>query len=388
MTNKNSTYKRLGDYIREINVRNKDLSVTKLMGINIDKYFMPSVANVIGTDMSNYKVVANGQFACNLMHVGRDEKIPVALNTEDPIIVSPAYFVFEVCDDSLLPEYLELSLRNPEFDRNAWFHTDGDVRGGMDKEGMKDLLIPVPSLEEQRSIVSRYKAIETRISNNKQTIAKLEEAAQALYRKMFVDDVDVENLPDGWRMGCLGEVAEIKGGKRLPLGTSLTKEKNKHPYIKIADMKGGRFIALDNNFEYVSDEVVYNQISRYIVHTSDILLSIVGTIGIVSIVDDSLNGANQTENCVKITKFKDNLLVSFTYQYLVSNKGQSNIEQATVGAVQKKLPLYNIQSLPILIPNDDQLKKFNGVITPIASYIKRLTIEQNKLTEMLSLVMA
>ncbi|MEE0084497.1 MAG: restriction endonuclease subunit S, partial [Paludibacteraceae bacterium] len=218
MTNKNSTYKRLGDYIREINVRNKDLSVTKLMGINIDKYFMPSVANVIGTDMTNYKVVANGQFACNLMHVGRDEKIPVALNTGDSIIVSPAYFVFEVCDDALLPEYLELSLRNPEFDRNAWFHTDGDVRGGMDKEGMKDLLIPVPPLEEQRSIVSRYKAIETRIANNKQTIAKLEEAAQALYRKMFVDDVDVENLPDGWRMGCLGEVCSKIGSGSTPKG--------------------------------------------------------------------------------------------------------------------------------------------------------------------------
>lgn len=213
MTNNNSTYKRLGDYIREVNIRNKDLSVTKLMGINIDKHFMPSVANVIGTDMTNYKVVANGQFACNLMHVGRDEKIPVALNTEDSIIVSPAYFVFEVCNETLLPEYLELSFRNPEFDRNAWFHTDADVRGGMDKDGMKDLLIPVPPIEEQRSIVSRYQAIQNRIENNKKTIAKLEEAAQALYRKMFVDGIDVENLPEGWRMGTLGDIYEFQYGK-------------------------------------------------------------------------------------------------------------------------------------------------------------------------------
>ena len=92
-------YKRLGDYIREIDVRNRDLSVTELMGININKHFMPSVANVIGTDLSNYKIVSKMQFACNLMHVGRDEKIPMAMLTEDsPIIVSPAYFVFAVID--------------------------------------------------------------------------------------------------------------------------------------------------------------------------------------------------------------------------------------------------------------------------------------------------
>ena len=89
--------KRLGNYIREVNLRNRDLKVTKPMGINIDKYFMPSVANVIGTDLSVYKLVAKKQFACNLMHVGRDERIPMAMLTDNnPIIVSPAYFVFEV----------------------------------------------------------------------------------------------------------------------------------------------------------------------------------------------------------------------------------------------------------------------------------------------------
>ena len=104
----NTTYHRLGDYIREVNVRNRDLKVTKPMGINIDKHFMPSVANVIGTDLSNYKMVHKKQFACNLMHVGRDEKIPMAMMTEDEtIIVSPAYFVFEIIKtDMLLPEYL------------------------------------------------------------------------------------------------------------------------------------------------------------------------------------------------------------------------------------------------------------------------------------------
>ena len=203
--------KRLGDYIREVDVRNRDLEVTKLMGINIGKYFMPSVANVIGTDLSNYKIVGKGQFACNLMHVGRDEKIPIALlYTNERIIVSPAYWVFEVSNTTqLLPDYLMLWFRRNEFDRNAWFYTDSDVRGGMSKEALMDMTLPIPPIEQQQKIVSEYEAITRRIRLNEQIIAKLEETAQTLYRKMFVDGIDKENLPEGWRMGTLGEICEI-----------------------------------------------------------------------------------------------------------------------------------------------------------------------------------
>ena len=204
-------YKRLGDYIREVDVRNRDLEVTKLMGINIGKYFMPSVANVIGTDLSNYKIVGKGQFACNLMHVGRDEKIPIALlDTNERIIVSPAYWVFEVSNTTqLLPDYLMLWFRRNEFDRNAWFYTDSDVRGGMSKEALMDMTLPIPPIEQQQKIVAEYEAITRRIRLNEQIIVRLEETAQALYRKMFVDGIDKENLPEGWRMGTLGEIAKI-----------------------------------------------------------------------------------------------------------------------------------------------------------------------------------
>ena len=203
-------YKRLGDYIREVNVRNRELKVTKPSGINIDKYFMPSVANVIGTDLSVYKLVTKMQFACNLMHVGRDEKIPMAMHLDDtPIIVSPAYFVFEVVEpDVLLPEYLMMWFRRPEFDRNAWFYTDADVRGGMDKNALLDMRFPIPSVTRQREIVSEYETLTNRIRLNNQMIHHLEATAQALYRKTFVDNIDKENLPEGWRMGTLGEVVE------------------------------------------------------------------------------------------------------------------------------------------------------------------------------------
>ena len=211
--------KRLGDYIRSVDVRNRDLKVTRLMGINIEKRFMPSVANVVGTDLSNYKVVSKGQFACNLMHVGRDEKIPVALQKDDePIIVSPAYVVFEVVDTNvLLTEYLMMWFSRSEFDRNAWFYTDGDVRGGMDRDALFDMQIPVPAIEKQREIVDEYNTLATRIETNKKLIATLEQTAQTLYRHTFVDNIDPNNLPDGWRMGTLGEIAEFGNGKLTEL---------------------------------------------------------------------------------------------------------------------------------------------------------------------------
>ena len=211
-------YKRLGDYIREVNVRNRELKVTKPMGINIDKHFMPSVANVIGTDLSTYKLVSRMQFACNLMHVGRDEKIPMAMLTEDKtIIVSPAYFVFEVIESNvLLPQYLMMWFRRKEFDRNAWFYTDADVRGGMSKEALLDMQLPIPSITRQREIVSEYETLTNRIRLNNQMIQYLETTAQALYRKTFVDNIDKENLPEGWRIGTIGELFELQRGFDLP----------------------------------------------------------------------------------------------------------------------------------------------------------------------------
>lgn len=207
--------KRLGDYIRPVDVRNRDLKVTDLRGINIEKKFMPSVANVIGTDLSNYKVVSKGQFACNLMHVGRDEKIPVALQRdESSIIVSPAYVVFEVVDTNiLLTEYLMMWFSRSEFDRNAWFYTDGDVRGGMDREALFDMQIPIPSIEKQREIAAEFNTLQNRIETNKKLIATLEQTAQALYKHTFVDNIDPNNFPEGWRMGTLGEVCSFKYGK-------------------------------------------------------------------------------------------------------------------------------------------------------------------------------
>ena len=209
-------YKRLGDYIREVNVRNRELKVTKLVGLTIDKAFIPSVANVIGTDLSNYKVIRREQFACSLMQVSRDGKMPVAMFEEDEAIMSPAYPMFEVIDKTmLLPQYLMMWFSRSEFDREASYYAVGGVRGSLTWEDFCNMRLPVPSIERQREIVSEYETLTNRIHLNEQMIQHLEATAQALYRKMFVDGIDKENLPEGWRMGTIAELAEIKNGKAI-----------------------------------------------------------------------------------------------------------------------------------------------------------------------------
>jgi len=165
-----SNYKSLGELVRLVDERNKNLITDNLLGINIDKHFMQSVANVIGTDLSKYKLVKNKYFACNPMHVGRDERLPIALYSEKlPSIVSPAYFVFEIIDESIInSEYLMLWFRRKEFDRECWLKTDGSVRGGITWDDLCRIEIPVPNILEQLKTVNDYKAIENRIKFKKQ----------------------------------------------------------------------------------------------------------------------------------------------------------------------------------------------------------------------------
>lgn len=206
-------YKRLGDYIREVNVRNRELKVTKLVGLTIDKAFIPSVANVIGTDLSNYKVIQREQFACSLMQVSRDGKMPVAMFEEDEAIMSPAYPMFEVVDKTvLMPQYLMMWFSRSEFDREASYYAVGGVRGSLTWEDFCNMKLPIPSITRQREIVSEYETLTNRISLNNQMIQHLEATAQALYRKTFVENIDKENLPEGWRMGTLEDLGEIIGG--------------------------------------------------------------------------------------------------------------------------------------------------------------------------------
>lgn len=209
-------YKSIGNYIHLIDNRNTDLECTKLVGLTVEKKFIPSVANIIGTDLSKYKVIKKNQFACSLMQVSRDGKMPVAMFREDSAIMSPAYPMFEVNDEKeLMPEYLEMYLSRSEFDREAVFYAIGGVRGSLEWSDFCDMQLPVPPIEEQRRIVSEYQTVEHRIANNEALIQKLEETAQAIYHHTFVEGIDEENLPEGWRKGCLEDIANFSNGKAI-----------------------------------------------------------------------------------------------------------------------------------------------------------------------------
>lgn len=326
-----SSYKRLGDYIQEVSIKNTDLKVNNLIGVSIDKKFIRSVANTIGVDMSTYKIIQKSQLACKLMSVGRDEKLPVDLYIdEEPSLVSSAYYVFEPKDNNILmPEYLKMWLFRSETDRFVGYVSGGDVRGGISWDTFCDIPIKIPTIEKQQEIVNEYHTIQNRINLNNQLIAKLEETAQTIYKQWFVNEIDLENLPNGWKIMTLGGLCTIKGGKRLPKGEELNDLKDGRPYIKVADMKETKFLVFDNKIQFVNDQI-QKQISRYIVNTDDLIISIVGTIGVINIIDSSLNNANLTENCIKINNFKY-LNSKYLYHYLNSDTGKRIIEERIVG---------------------------------------------------------
>lgn len=209
--------------------------------------------------------------------------------------------------------------------------------------------------------------------------------AQAIFKSWFVDfepfqDVEfVESelglIPKGWKVVSIGSICDVKGGKRLPKGKNLIQIANKHPYIRVRDLNNTLFAYLDKEYGYVDDET-QKSIARYIVFTNNVLISIVGTIGLIVKVHPSLNKANLTENCVKLINLK---IVTPDYLFLLSNAGQESLKKGTIGAVQAKLPIKNIQSLPLLLPPNSVINQFQSIVGDT------LTLVSNNLTENCSL---
>ena len=178
-----SNYKRLGDYIRQVDVRNKDDERYDLLGVSVEKCFISSIANTVGTDWHNYKIIKKGQFCYIPDTSRRGDKIGIAHLTDREIgLVSAVYTVFEVWNKELVPEYLMLWFKRPEFDRYARYHSHGSVREIFDWEEMCNVELPVPPIEEQEKIVNGYQKIESRIALKKKINENLENQALGLYR--------------------------------------------------------------------------------------------------------------------------------------------------------------------------------------------------------------
>lgn len=353
-----SDYKRLGNYIREVDVRNRDLAVTQLVGLTIDKAFIPSVANVIGTDLSNYKVIRNKQFACSLMQVSRDQKIPVAIFKGTAAIMSPAYPMFEVIDEQeLMPEYLMMWFARKEFDREASFYAVGGVRGSLTWEDFTNMTLPVPSIERQRAMVAEYETLSRRIGLNRSMIAQQEATAQTLYRKMFVDDIDPEHLPAGWRMGTLGEIADFAYGK-MP---------DKSISGDIPIYSGYGIVGYTNMCMYDKQHIIV--IARGDAGSGKIVLS---------------PPKFFLTNLAIAILLKNNEIKNYLY-YCLLNSDTSSLRS---GSAQAQVTINSLQMFEIIIPSFDICCGFGNYIEPINKQKQILLAENIKLTELQSLLLA
>ena len=312
-----SDYKRLGDYIREVDVRNRDLAVTNLLGLSMTKQFRPSTSNIVGVDLSKYKVVNNNVFAFDPMSVIRVHKVPIALNeTDSPIIVSPAYITFESIDVDLLnPQYLMMWFRRAEFDRYADFKSDSSVRGGYNWDELCETMVCIPSIERQRAMVSEYETLSRRISLNRSMIGHLEATAQTLYRKMFVEGIDPEHLPHGWRVGTIKDLGNVIGGATPQTGNASFWCDNGIPWLSPADLskQGMKFIS--KGAKDIT-EVGYKSCSTKLLPANSVLFSSRAPIGLMAINTQELCTNQGFKSIVPHT----NIGTAYVYYYLSSIK--------------------------------------------------------------------
>ena len=377
-----SNYKAIGELVERVDERNRDASITTLIGVSIDKKFIPSVANVIGTDLTNYKVIRKFDFAVSLMQVSRDEKIPVACQKEyEAAIMSPAYPIFRVKDtEIILPEYMEMWFMRSEFDREASFVAVGGVRGSMPWEEFAKLKLPVPTIEEQRKIVDRYNVITDRIALKKQINDNLEATIQAAFDKAFHDAgvslpetiIKQNKVPQGWTDATVGDFASVQTG---PFGSQLHNEdyvESGTPIITVEHMDG-KYIA-HRNLPLVSQNDV-DRLRKYDLHTGDIVFSRVGSVDRAVMVSQHEDGWLFSGRCLRVRPYDPN-----TGSYFLWWFNQPVIRQlVTASAVGATMPSINtsiLNSIRIVFPQKDIVTQFckmaDGLIEIIATNLEEI----------------
>ena len=343
-----SNYEPLGKHIRLVDYRNSEEITSTVLGISIDKEFMPSVANVIGTDLSRYKLISKGLFACNPMHVGRDERLPIALYEKDnAAIVSPAYFMFEIIDrDVLNEEYLMMWFRRPEFDRECWFMTDGSVRGGITWDDLCRIKLPVPSYERQCEIVESYRAITDRIALKRAENDNLANTEQAILVETVINNHTVPTA-----LGDLVDFIDGDRGKNYPTFDEFTST-GYCLFLNASNVTSTGFNF--DNCMFVSEEkdklMNKGHLSPY-----DIVLTSRGTIGNVALYDKHIKYENARINSgmLIIRPKTKRLSPYFIYALLKSSYMKAAVERFKSGSAQPQLPIKDLQKITFEIPESD-----------------------------------
>lgn len=374
-----SNYDVLGNYIRLIDTRNKDTVTHKVMGINIDKFFMPSVANVIGTDLSKYKLITKGKFACNPMHVGRDERLPVALYEEvEPALVSPAYFMFEVIDNNILDEnYLMMWFRRAEFDRICWLHTDGSVRGGITWDDICRMEIPVPDIDEQRKIVEAYKIVDERIKLKRKINDNLAATLDTLFCKLYEQLSDDDSV-------SLDTVCSLASSKRVFADdyseTGIPFYRGKEITLK----QSGKPITEPL---YIEKEHFTSLKEKYGIPTKgDILITAVGTIGNSYFVRDE-EFYFKDGNIIWLKDFKRNLNY-FIYDFMQTKIFKQMLDGICIGSTQTALTIVALSNLQIKLPKKSFLDEYTKQSIAVRTQIELNTDEISYFYELQSILLA
>lgn len=343
-----SNYKAIGELVERVDERNRDASITTLIGVSIDKKFIPSVANVIGTDLTNYKVIRKFDFAVSLMQVSRDEKIPVACQKEyEAAIMSPAYPIFRVKDtEIILPEYMEMWFMRSEFDREASFVAVGGVRGSMPWEEFAKLKLPVPTIEEQRKIVDRYNAITDRIALKKQINDNLANTKQAI----LVETIG-KNQTMPTTLGELVDFIDGDRGKNYPTFDEFTST-GYCLFLNASNVTSTGF-----NFDacmFVTEEKDKSMNKGHL-SLNDIVLTSRGTLGNVALYDKHIGFENVRINSgmLIIRPKTKRLSPHFIYALLKSSYMKAAIERFKSGSAQPQLPIKDLQKIVFEIPESD-----------------------------------
>lgn len=371
-----SKYKKLGQYIKEVNIRNTDLKVERLLGVSVKKVFIPSIANTVGTNFKSYKTVKKNQFVYIADTSRRGDKIGLALLEDyDIAIVSQAYTVFEIRDIKLLdPEYLMMWFRRTEFDRYARFKSHGSVREAFDWDEMCDVKLPVPSIETQRAIVAEYNTVQNRIHLNEQLIQKLEETAQTIYREWFVEfefpdengkpyksnggemiESEIGEIPKDWEINEITSICDITSSKRI-----FEKEYKKKgiPFYR------GKEITLKKSGEVISD-LIYISVERYneLIKSygkpskGDILMTAVGTIGSSYMVDEE-EFYFKDGNVIWFKNFKQKDINFFLYDFMQTDQFSNIINEITIGSTQSAITIKTFGQQKLVFPEDRILKRY------------------------------
>lgn len=373
-----SNYDILGNHIRLIDTRNRESITDRVLGINIDKFFMPSVANVIGTDLSKYKLITKGKFACNPMHVGRDERLPVALYDEEkPAIVSPAYFMFEVIDNSILKEdYLMMWFRRPEFDRICWLHTDGSVRGGITWDDICRLELPIPPIENQLEIVNSYKAITERIALKQKINDNLVAVGTASIQKnvgrgalinLTEAEMDSLTFPEDFKVKTVSEFcAETKSGS--------TPSRINNEYWENGTISWVKSGEVHNNITLQTEEYItplgLSESSTKLLPKDTVLMAMYGvTAGEVGYL--AIEATTNQAICGMICRSK----AEAAYLYFSLIQSQAKISRLSNGGAQDNLSKNFIDNIKIAVPPSEFIEKLN-----LAAIVEQMTLNTKEIT--------